>query len=97
VLRIPIAHGDGRYTADAETLATLEGENRVVFRYVRPDGTRDDAAATPNGAMHAIAGIVNAAGNVLGMMPHPERALDAALGSADGLPLFESLFAAVAA
>ncbi|MCE2942501.1 MAG: phosphoribosylformylglycinamidine synthase subunit PurQ [Gemmatimonadota bacterium] len=97
VLRIPIAHGDGRYTADAGTLAALEGDGRVVFRYVRPDGTRDDAAATPNGAMHAIAGIVNTAGNVLGMMPHPERALDAALGSADGLPLFEGLFATVSA
>lgn len=97
VLRIPIAHGDGRYTADPETLASLEGNGQVVFRYVRPDGTRDDAAATPNGAMHAIAGIVNAAGNVLGMMPHPERALDPRLGSTDGLPLFESLFAAVAA
>ncbi len=90
VLRIPIAHGDGRFTADAETLARLEGEGQVVFRYVRPDGTRDDAH-TPNGADHAIAGIVNARGNVLGMMPHPERALDALLGSADGLPLFTSL------
>ena len=97
VLRIPIAHGDGRYTADAETLAALEGNGQVVFRYVRPDGTRDDATATPNGAMHAIAGIVSAGGNVLGMMPHPERALDASLGSADGLPLFEGLFAAVTA
>ncbi len=90
LIRIPIAHGDGRFTADAETLARLEGEGQVVFRYVRPDGTRDDAQ-TPNGADHAIAGIVNARGNVLGMMPHPERALDALLGSADGLPLFTSL------
>jgi phosphoribosylformylglycinamidine synthase subunit PurQ / glutaminase len=96
VLRIPIAHGDGRYTADAATLDRLEGDGHVVFRYVRPDGTRDDAH-TPNGAMHAIAGIVNAQGNVLGMMPHPERALDPALGSSDGLPLFASLFATVGA
>jgi phosphoribosylformylglycinamidine synthase len=96
VLRIPVAHGDGRYTADAETLAALEENGQVVFRYVRPDGTRDDAAS-PNGAMHAIAGIVNAAGNVLGMMPHPERAMDARLGSTDGRALFESLLATVGA
>ncbi|MDX2183816.1 MAG: phosphoribosylformylglycinamidine synthase subunit PurQ [Gemmatimonadaceae bacterium] len=96
LLRIPIAHGDGRFTADADTIERLEGEGRVVFRYVRPDGTRDDAR-TPNGSLHAIAGIRNAAGNVLGMMPHPERALDARVGSTDGRPLFESLLSTVAA
>jgi phosphoribosylformylglycinamidine synthase len=96
LLRIPIAHGDGRFTADAETLARLEGEGQVVFRYVGADGTRDDAR-TPNGSLHAIAGIRNAAGNVLGMMPHPERALEARVGSTDGRPLFESLLSTVAA
>ncbi len=96
LLRIPIAHGDGRFTADADTIERLEGEGQVVFRYVRSDGTRDDAH-TPNGSLHAIAGIRNAAGNVLGMMPHPERALDARVGSTDGRPLFESLLSTVAA
>jgi phosphoribosylformylglycinamidine synthase len=95
-LLIPIAHGDGRYTADQETLARLEGEGQVVFRYV--GGPRDsDAYWSPNGSMHAIAGIVNEAGNVLGMMPHPERAMDPLLGSADGVALFESMLARVAA
>jgi len=89
-LQIPIAHGDGRYTADADTLARLEGEGQVVFRYVTADGRVTDGA-NPNGSGRNIAGIVNAAGNVLGMMPHPERALDARLGSVDGLPLFNSM------
>ena len=96
LLRIPIAHGDGRYTADAETLDRLEGEGRVVFRYVGAGGDAD-AAWNPNGSMRAIAGIVNEGGNVLGMMPHPERAVDATLGLTDGAPLFESLLARVAA
>jgi phosphoribosylformylglycinamidine synthase I len=96
LLHIPIAHGDGRFTADERTLATLEDEGQVIFRYVTRDGARD-AGANPNGAMHDIAGIVNARGNVLGMMPHPERAVDPLLGSTDGLPLFESVLAAVAA
>ncbi|MBC8088298.1 MAG: phosphoribosylformylglycinamidine synthase subunit PurQ [Phycisphaerae bacterium] len=89
-LQVPIAHGDGRYTADADTLARLEGEGQVVFRYVTPDGRVTDAA-NPNGSERNIAGIVNARGNVLGMMPHPERALDARLGSVDGLPMFKSI------
>lgn len=89
-LQIPIAHGDGRYTADADTLARLEGEGQVVFRYVTPDG-HVHVAANPNGSERNIAGIVNAKGNVLGMMPHPERALDARLGSVDGLPMFKSI------
>ncbi|HEY0994997.1 MAG TPA: phosphoribosylformylglycinamidine synthase subunit PurQ [Gemmatimonadaceae bacterium] len=96
LVTIPIAHGDGRYTADEATLDRLEGEGQVVFRYVSAGGVRDDAW-NPNGAMRAIAGIVNAAGNVLGMMPHPERAVDPLLGPADGLPLFESILARVAA
>jgi phosphoribosylformylglycinamidine synthase I len=95
-LTIPIAHGDGRYTADAETLARLEGEGRVVFRYVSGPGDADEWWS-PNGAMNAIAGIINEQGNVLGMMPHPERALDPVLGSADGLGFFESVLARVAA
>jgi phosphoribosylformylglycinamidine synthase I len=91
VLRVPIAHGDGRYTADADTLERLEGEGHVVFRYVDGHGS-PTRAANPNGSQRNIAGIVNAAGNVLGMMPHPERAMDSALGSTDGIALFSSVF-----
>jgi len=89
-LTMPIAHGDGRYTADPETLARLEGEGRVVFRYVDAAGEASDAA-NPNGAMHNIAGVTNATGTVVGLMPHPERAMEPLLGSADGLVLFQSL------
>ena len=96
VIRIPIAHGEGRFTADAETLVTLENGGQVVFRYVDDAGRVNDAG-NPNGSMNAIAGITNAEGNVLGMMPHPERALDTLLGSSDGLSLFESVLARVAA
>ena len=96
LLRMPIAHGEGRYTADAETLARIEGEGQVVFRYVDATGSRTPSA-NPNGSMNDIAGIRNARGNVLGLMPHPERAVETLLGSADGLPLFESLMAEVAA
>jgi phosphoribosylformylglycinamidine synthase len=94
VLRIPIAHGDGRYTADDTTLDKLEGEGRVVFRYVGGPGDADEWWS-PNGSMRSIAGIVNDAGNVLGMMPHPERAVDPLLGSGDGLGVFESVLARV--
>ncbi len=90
VLDIPIAHGDGRYYADDETLDRLEGEGQVVFRYCNSKGVRSDAA-NPNGSARDIAGIVNAGGNVLGMMPHPERHVEAAIGTADGRPLFESV------
>ncbi|HST59673.1 MAG TPA: phosphoribosylformylglycinamidine synthase subunit PurQ [Longimicrobium sp.] len=90
VLRIPIAHGEGCYTADADVLDQLEAEGRVVFRYCDREG-EITADANPNGAARNIAGIVNAAGNVLGMMPHPERAVDLALGSVDGAGLFRSL------
>jgi phosphoribosylformylglycinamidine synthase len=90
VVSIPVAHGDGRYTADGDTLARLEGEGHVVFRYVTGEGEAT-ASANPNGSLRNIAGIVSAEGNVLGMMPHPERALETALGSTDGLPLFRSI------
>ncbi len=96
LLRLPIAHGEGRFTAPDEALDRLEGEGRVVFRYVNSVG-EVDPRANPNGSMRAIAGIVNGGGNVLGMMPHPERAVDPILGSADGRGVFESLLARVAA
>ena len=96
ILRIPIAHGEGRFTADDATLDRLEAEDRVVFRYVNAAG-EVDPAANPNGSMRGIAGIVNGGGNVLGMMPHPERAVDPLLGSTDGRGVFESLLARVAA
>jgi phosphoribosylformylglycinamidine synthase subunit PurQ / glutaminase len=96
VLTIPIAHGDGRYTADEDVLDRLEGNGRVAFRYVGAGG-EVDVAWNPNGSMRAIAGIVNEAGNVLGMMPHPERAVDPLLGSDDGRGLFESMLARVGA
>jgi phosphoribosylformylglycinamidine synthase len=94
ILRLPIAHGDGRYTADEATLDRLEQNGQVVFRYVNASG-EVDASADPNGSMRAIAGIVNDRGNVLGLMPHPERAAEALVGSADGVPLFESVLAHV--
>jgi phosphoribosylformylglycinamidine synthase I len=81
IIEIPIAHGEGNYYADAETVARLEGDGRVVFRYVD----------NPNGSLNDIAGILSERGNVLGMMPHPERAVEALLGSEDGRGLFESL------
>ena len=90
VINIPVAHGDGRYTADGDTLARLEGEGHVVFRYVTASGETAESA-NPNGSLRNIAGIVNAHRNVLGMMPHPERAMEPALGSTDGLPLFQSI------
>jgi phosphoribosylformylglycinamidine synthase len=90
LLTMPIAHGDGRYTADDATLDRLEGEGRVVFRYV--DGTgAPTAAANPNGSMRNVAGVASANGAVVGLMPHPERAMEPLLGSTDGLVLFQSL------
>lgn len=96
ILRMPIAHGAGCYVADQSVLDELESSNRVIFRYVNAAGavTPD---GNPNGSARNIAGIINSAGNVLGLMPHPERAADPTLGSADGLALFESLVARVAA
>lgn len=90
VLNVPVAHNEGRYYADSETLERLEGEGRIVFRYCTPQGEVEDAAS-PNDSLHNIAGITNERGNVLGMMPHPERAAEGLLGSEDGLPLFRSL------
>jgi phosphoribosylformylglycinamidine synthase I len=96
ILTMPIAHGDGRYTADERVLDALEGEGQVVLRYVHRAGDVD-AYWSPNGAMRAIAGIVNAQGNVMGLMPHPERAVDLLLGSRDGIGMFESMLARVEA
>jgi len=95
VLQVPVSHGEGRYVADEATLDLLESEQRVVFRYVASDGS-PVGDATPNGSMRDIAGIVNAGGNVLGMMPHPERACEPMLGSSDGLQLFTNVAQATA-
>jgi len=96
LITLPIAHGDGRYSADEEALDRLEGEGQVVFRYA-PDPLQAAESYNPNGSMRDIAGIVSREGNVLGMMPHPERAVEPALGRPDGLALFESLLQRVAA
>lgn len=90
VIRLPISHGEGRYVADPATLDELEATGRVVLRYADADGAVTDAA-NPNGSARGIAGIVNAGGNVLGLMPHPERAAEAEVGGTDGLRLFRSL------
>jgi phosphoribosylformylglycinamidine synthase subunit PurQ / glutaminase len=90
VIRVPVAHGEGNYVADTQTLARLEGEGRVLYRYVAPSGDLDPAWNV-NGATNAIAGIVNEGGNVLGMMPHPENHVEAALGVTDGRGLFAGL------
>lgn len=91
VLRVPIAHGEGRYVCDDATYRTLVEENRIVFRYCEPDGSTS-ADSNPNGSRDNIAGILGGRwGNVLGMMPHPERATRAALGSTDGLGLFHAV------
>ena len=90
VLRVPIAHGEGNYGADNATLKTLEDRGQVVFRYVNSDGEMS-VDANPNGSCNNIAGITNETGNVLGMMPHPERALEGLLGSTDGFALFTSM------
>jgi len=96
VLRIPVAHGDGRFVASEETLDQLEGDGRVVFRYADATG-KITPEANPNGSERNIAGIVNDAGNVLGLMPHPERACSPLLGSSDGVRLLESILTKVAA
>ncbi len=90
VLKIPIAHGEGNYYADAETIRDLESSGRVVFRYC-DSGGQVTPESNPNGATNNIAGICNAARNIVGLMPHPERACEDALGSVDGLVLFESV------
>jgi phosphoribosylformylglycinamidine synthase len=90
LIRMPVAHGDGRYVADPETLRRLEAERRIVVRYVRPDGASADGE-NPNGSLNDIAGICNGAGNVVGLMPHPDRASDPALGPAQGAGFFQSM------
>lgn len=90
VLRLPIAHHDGRYHADPETLERLEGEGRVVMRYCTPDGDLVDAA-NPNGSAAHIAAVCNGEGNVVGMMPHPERCAEPLLGNTDGRCLFDAV------
>jgi phosphoribosylformylglycinamidine synthase subunit PurQ / glutaminase len=108
VLEMPIAHLEGNYFCDAGTLEELERNEQIVFRYVHPDGRdagdrsrrlapEEDFAANPNGALAAIAGISNRERNVVGLMPHPERAVEPSLGSADGLVVFRSLVAGLAA
>ena len=90
ILKIPIAHSDGSYFCDDATLADLERNRQVIFRYTTSDGC-DDSTGNPNGAIANIAGISNREGNVAGLMPHPERAVEAALGSADGRVIFRSM------
>lgn len=92
VVRLPIGHADGNFYADDETLDALERDGRVVFRYVNESGEPDERS-NPNGAAHAIAGIVSERGNVVGLMPHPDRCYEPALGTTDGRKLFESLVA----
>ncbi len=90
VLQVPVSHGEGNYFADPGTLDRLEGEGRILFRYCDPSGEITEVA-NPNGSARNIAGIINEAGNVLGMMPHPERSCEAILGSTDGNLIFESI------
>ena len=94
VLKIPIAHGEGNYFADAATLKALEENKQILFRYTGPDGTVSDDA-NPNGSVEHIAGIMNDRGNVMGMMPHPERAVEALLGPTDGLKILRSIIESV--
>jgi len=95
VITLPIAHGEGSYYADADTLKSLEDNHQVLFRYCSAEG-KSDPLSNPNGSLNQIAGICNHQGNVLGMMPHPERASDPSLGGTDGLRLFEGMLSAIA-
>jgi len=94
ILRIPIAHNEGNYNVDEATLAGLESNRQIIFRYTTPDSS-DDARGNPNGSMANIAGICNRERNVAGLMPHPERAVESALDSADGLVIFQSMIEAL--
>jgi phosphoribosylformylglycinamidine synthase I len=94
ILKLPIAHSDGSYTCDETTLADLGKNHQVVFRYTTPDGS-DDNAGNPNGAVNNIAGVCNRERNVAGLMPHPERAVESALGSSDGLVILRSMVEAL--
>jgi len=96
VLRVPIAHGEGNFHASPETVAALETNRQVIFRYCAEDGELSDTS-NPNGSVSAIAGICNAGRNVVGLMPHPERACESMLGSTDGRVLFESVISSIAA
>lgn len=89
VIEMPLSHADGNYYADPDTLAELEADGRIVFRYCNARGEAT-ADTNPNGSLNGIAGVINARGNVLGMMPHPDRAMELLLGSADGVPFFRS-------
>ena len=94
VLKLPIAHGEGNYFCDPATLAELERNRQIIFRYVHRDGSdagESDFAANPNGSLAAIAGVSNREGNVVGLMPHPERAVEAGLGSVDGRVILRSM------
>jgi phosphoribosylformylglycinamidine synthase len=103
ILKMPIAHSDGNYNCDGATLAELEKNRQVIFRYTTPDGSHGrfltaqeaDDAGNPNGAVNNIAGVCNRGRNVAGLMPHPERAVEAALGSTDGLTIFRSMVEAL--
>jgi phosphoribosylformylglycinamidine synthase subunit PurQ / glutaminase len=95
ILTIPIAHGDGNYNCDPATLANLEKNCQILFRYTSVDG-KDDASGNPNGSALGIAGICNSERNVAGLMPHPERAVEARLDSEDGLVIFRSMVEALA-
>ena len=90
ILKMPISHGEGRYHVDHETLRRLKENGQIVFRYCTEDG-RVTREANPNGSLNSIAGIVNEAGTVLGLMPHPERAAESAMGGTDGILIFHSL------
>jgi len=94
VLRIPIAHNDGNYTIDEAALRELERNRQILFRYTSADG-KDDAAGNPNGSLRNIAGICNVQRNVAGLMPHPERAVESVLDSADGLVIMKSMVEAL--
>jgi phosphoribosylformylglycinamidine synthase len=95
VIRVPVAHGEGNYIADPETLKRMDGNGQVLFRYCDPKGALTDGANI-NGSMGAIAGVMNEAGNVMGMMPHPEDLIDPLMGGTDGRGLFESILARAA-
>jgi phosphoribosylformylglycinamidine synthase len=94
LLKIPIAHGEGNYTVDSETLKMMNDDGQIVFRYSSSLGQITDSS-NPNGSVQNIAGIVNKSGNVIGMMPHPERAVEHTIGSADGLKIFASIIKAI--
>ena len=91
ILDIPVKHGEGQFVAGARELSRIEADGQVVFRYCAPDGTVGDPAHDPNGSANAIAGVRNASGNVVGLMPHPEHAVDPDVGPVGGQPLFASL------